>query len=113
LSAQALNQKSGKGSVVCFPGRIRYLLSLPTMTDLLIHTENRRLFSFLTNGQFQEALDHWYLDDIHICFRIILDDLLNIPAGDLGERLHQLGARDFDIEYKNTGILWISSTVCT
>jgi hypothetical protein len=44
------------------------------------------------------------LDDIHICFRIILDDLLNhlnIPAGDLGERLHQLGARDFDIEYKD------------
>jgi hypothetical protein len=44
------------------------------------------------------------LDDIHICFRIILDDLLNhlnIPAGDLGERLHQLGARYFGIEYKD------------
>jgi hypothetical protein len=34
------------------------------MTDLWIHTENRRLLGFLTSGQFQEALDHWYIQTV-------------------------------------------------
>jgi hypothetical protein len=57
----------------------------------------------VTNGQFQEVLDDWYVHDYF--FRLGLDGILNhlnIPATiDLRERLQLWGLRGFDIDYQD------------